>query len=120
VGAQRPFSLAILLASCAPAFGGPAAPAASDPAYLRALVVQSFHDEDGSIVLQLDRGLSAGLRPGQEGRLLDAATGEQTLVPGATFTVEQVPDADHATARSRDVVSNGTFMRNRHAVIAVK
>ncbi len=79
--------------------GDPAAnPKADDPMHPRCKVVQSYRDEDGSMVLFLDRGGAAGFKVGMTGTLLLGKEGDAPL-DGGDFRITSVIDAQKAKAK---------------------
>ncbi len=61
-------------------------------------VVQSYR-EGGNAVLNLDKGASAGVKVGTEGRVLEGKSGRSPL-DGGQFTVTKVIDDTHSVAKT--------------------
>jgi hypothetical protein len=98
-------------AAAAAAAAPPAYPTADNPKHPRAHVVQSYRDDDGKMVLFLDRGSDAGFKVGQKGTLLLGKEGD-TPLDGGGFTIIQVIDKQKAKAKS-EVSSVGKNNRAR-------
>jgi hypothetical protein len=60
-------------------------------------IVQAYL-ESGALTLHLDKGASAGLKPGMTGTVLSGASGEDAL-DGGTFRIVSVLDANKSVAR---------------------
>jgi hypothetical protein len=114
-------------AAAAPSFGqvpppavpsgggsGPPAPsaAAEDPTHPRARIVQSYRDDDGQLVLYLDKGSGANIKAGATGLILEGADGDKPL-DGGDFRITKVVDATHSVAKGH----LATVGKNRRCVI---
>jgi hypothetical protein len=77
---------------------GPNYPVAGDPKHPRCKVVQSVRDDDGSLLLFLDRGSDAGFRVGGKGTLLQGKDGDIPL-DGGEFTITKVIDKQKSVAK---------------------
>jgi hypothetical protein len=111
--------------SCCPPQGQMAAPAApqgpsypvpGDPKHPRCKVVQSVRDDDGSLLLFLDRGADAGFKVGMKGTLLMGKDGDVPL-DGGEFTITKVIDKQKAVAKCY-VSSVGKNNRARVDIVA--
>jgi len=88
----------------APAPGAPAAPAkivyptAEDPAHPRCNVLQAYRDDDGKMILYLDRGSDAGAKVGMNGTLLTGKDGDAPM-DGGGFKITKVIDKQKSVAK---------------------
>jgi hypothetical protein len=72
-------------------------PSADDPGHPRCKIVQTYRDDDGGIVLYLDKGTAAGLSAGMLGQVLKGA--DDVALEGADFKVSRVIDTTHAIGK---------------------
>jgi hypothetical protein len=85
--------------------GGAAAPAgaggaaAADPDHPRARILQSYRDDDGQMVLYIDKGSAAGVRGGMSGFILEGGDGDNPLA-GGEFKIFQVVGPGKSIAHS--------------------
>lgn len=93
------------------AIGAPL-PAATDPNHPRAKVLSSYRDEDGTLILYIDRGSASNVRAGQKGQVLQGPEGDIALA-GGEFRIIRVVDATKSIARISHGIANLGAKNNR-------